>query len=58
VSGSANPFDGGATMPSTNRMPSEYSVAIGTLTCRMCSRAFGADRCTACDSASPITVIV
>src|SRR6201982_2800712 len=27
--------------------------SIGTLTCRMCSRAFGAERSTACDSASP-----
>ena len=28
-------------MPSTKRMPSEYSVAIGTRTCWMCSRARG-----------------
>ena len=58
VSGSANPLDGGATMPSTNRMPSEYSVASDSRTSRMCSRARGASRCTAADSASPITMIV
>jgi hypothetical protein len=58
VSGSANPFEGGATMPSTNRMPSVYSAASDSRTRRICSRVRGAARWTACESASPITAIV
>ena len=58
VSGSENPLLGGATIPSTNRMPSAYSVPSDSRTSRMCSRARGAARRRACDSASPITMIV
>ena len=58
VSGSVNPCVGGATMPSTNRMPSAYSVLSDSLTSRMCSRARGAAFRMACDRASPITMIV
>ena len=58
VSGSVKPLVGGATIPSTNRMASAYSVLSDSRTSRMCSRARGAAAPSAWDSASPITMIV
>jgi len=49
---------GGATIPSMNRMPSEYSADKDSRTSRMCSRVRGAARAMTWDRASPMTTIV
>ena len=58
MSGRAKPCVGGATIPSMNLIPSEYSVDKDSRTSRTCSRVRGAARAMTWDSASPMTTIV